>query len=79
MKNDVFINRILYVSFCLFGLYHAIFKNDFSEAAIFLGIALAFDPFDQTITWKERPILQKLILIVQVCFVFLFLLVGILH
>lgn len=30
-----------------------------------LGIALAFDPFDQTITWKARPIWQRAWLVVH--------------
>jgi hypothetical protein len=30
-----------------------------------LGIALAFDPFDQTITWKARPIWQRAWLVIH--------------
>jgi hypothetical protein len=30
-----------------------------------LGIALAFDPFDQNQTWKERPFWQKAWLILH--------------
>jgi hypothetical protein len=33
------------------------------EAAASMGIGLAFDPFDQTKSWKERPTWQKAILI----------------
>jgi hypothetical protein len=29
------------------------------------GIALAFDPFDQTITWKARPFWQRAWLVVH--------------
>jgi hypothetical protein len=38
---------------------------NYGEAAIHLGIALAFDPFDQAITWKERPIWQSAWLVVH--------------
>lgn len=30
-----------------------------------LGIALAFDPFDQSVSWKERPLYQRAWLIVH--------------
>jgi hypothetical protein len=58
-------NKVLYVGFLIFGLYEAIFKNDYMQAASFLGIGLAFDPFDVDQKWNERPIWQKAILIIH--------------
>lgn len=58
------INRILYVSFLLISVYYVLTSN-FMEASCSLGIGLAFDPFDQKITWKERPRWQKIWLFVH--------------
>jgi uncharacterized membrane protein (DUF485 family) len=44
---DPIFNRILYVSFVLLACYYSLFSKQFGEAAMNLGIALAFDPFDQ--------------------------------
>lgn len=65
--NQTF-NRILYVSFVLFGIYRIVF-GQFGEAAMMLGIALAFDPFDTSQPWNERPMWQKawLILHLGIC------------
>ena len=32
---------------------------------MYFGIALAFDPFDKTIKWKERPFWQRAWLVVH--------------
>lgn len=63
MKGNV--NRWLYAGFVLFGLYLLVFRQAYSEAVIYFGIALAFDPFDPEQTWKERPFWQKAWLIVH--------------
>lgn len=65
--------RFLYGGFVLFGLYYAIFSKDFSDAAMMLGIALAFDPFNQQQPFNERPTWQKGWLIVHLILVFTFL------
>ena len=36
---------------------------------MFFGIALAFDPFDQAQPWKERPVWQKVWLLVHLALV----------
>ena len=65
--NQTF-NRVLYVSFVLFGIYRIVF-GQFGEAAMMLGIALAFDPFDTNQPWNERPMWQRawLILHLGIC------------
>jgi hypothetical protein len=52
-------NRFLYIGFLLLGIFQAFFSNDYMQATTSLGIALAFDPFDQEQKWNERPIWQK--------------------
>lgn len=64
--------RILYGGFVLFGLYYVVFSKNFGDAAMMLGIALAFDPFDKNQPFNERPIWQKVWLIVHVLLVFVF-------
>lgn len=64
MKNGAYILRILYVSFCLFAVYHIIVQQ-FGNASMNLGIALAFDPFDVNQTWKDRPLWQRVWLLVH--------------
>lgn len=56
-------NKVLYILFICLGLYQAFISKDYMEAAASMGIGLAFDPFDQTQSWKERPTWQKAILI----------------
>ncbi len=62
-------NKFLYIGFVLFGLYELFGKHDMLEAATQLGIALAFDPFDQSQPWKERHIWQKGLLILHLALV----------
>ena len=63
------VNKWLYGGFVLFGLYMILFRRQFSDAATYFGIALAFDPFDQAQPWKERPLWQKAWLIVHLAIV----------
>ena len=58
-------NRIGYVLFLLLAAYQALVKKDFIEAASSLGIALVFDPFDQKVTWNERPLWQRVWMMVH--------------
>jgi hypothetical protein len=58
-------NKFLYAGFLLLGVYPAIFRSDYLQAAASLAIGLAFDPFDTEQTWKDRPSWQKAVLIVH--------------
>jgi hypothetical protein len=62
-------NKFLYIGFLLLGLFQAFFSNDYMQATASLGIALAFDPFNQEEKWKDRPTWQKAILIIHLAFV----------
>lgn len=55
--------RFLYISFWLLAFYFLIVQHDYSSAMMDLGIALAFDPFDQTKPWNKRPKWQRVWLI----------------
>lgn len=62
--------RFLYGAFVLLGLYYLIFRQDPGSAISNLGIALIFDPFDQRVRWNDRPMYQRVWLVVHVVFVF---------
>ena len=59
------INKFLYIGFLLLGLFQAIFSKDYMQATSSLGIALAFDPFNQEQKWNDRPTWQKAVLIIH--------------
>ncbi len=66
MKTDAKnINKPVYITFLLAGIYFMATK-DFSNAAIFWGISLAFDPFNIEVPYNKRPFYQKAWLIVHV-------------
>jgi hypothetical protein len=46
------------------------FQKSITQALLFLGLALAFDPFKQKQNWNERPSWQKLVLITHLSIVF---------
>lgn len=58
-------NKFIYIGFSLLAAYYVIFQKDYSNAAMNLGIALAFDPFDQNQPWQERPKWQKAWLLIH--------------
>lgn len=62
-------NKFLYIGFLLLGLFQAFFSNDYMQATASLGIALAFDPFNQEEKWNDRPTWQKAVLIIHLAFV----------
>ena len=63
-------NKYIYIGFILFGIYEIVAKHSAGDAVTFIGIALAFDPFNQDQPWKERPTWQKTILIIHLIVVF---------
>ena len=52
-------NKFLYIGFLLLGLFQAFFSKDYMNATASLGIALAFDPFNQEEKWNDRPTWKK--------------------
>ena len=64
MYKNININKFLYAGFTLLGFYYLL-TGRYQDAPIYLGIALAFDPFDPKMPWDKRPSWQKLVLIVH--------------
>ncbi|NBW28726.1 MAG: hypothetical protein EBR38_09200 [Flavobacteriaceae bacterium] len=62
-------NKFLYIGFLLLGLFQAFFSKDYMQATASLGIALAFDPFNQEVKWNDRPTWQKAVLIIHLILV----------
>ncbi len=48
----------MYGAFVLLCLYFFL-TGSYADAASNLGIALIFDPFDQTVRWDQRPRWQR--------------------
>lgn len=70
-----FFSRGIHILFLLLGIV-LFFRTQYDQALIFSGLALAFDPFDTTQKWHDRPIWQRAVLIVEVLFVFTALALG---
>jgi hypothetical protein len=62
-KASPIFNRMAYGAFLILGIYFALFSKDYPSALGNFGIALVFDPFDQTVKFPERPLYQKIWLI----------------
>jgi hypothetical protein len=62
-------NKYIYLGFIVVGCIYLIEKS-IGQSLIYLGIALAFDPFNLEQSWNDRPNWQKLILITHLSIVF---------
>ncbi|MCF8429400.1 MAG: hypothetical protein K9G64_04640 [Bacteroidia bacterium] len=62
-------SKYLYIGFIIMGLHQTFFTKDYMQAASYMGIGLAFDPFDVEQKWNERPTWQKVVLIVHLAIV----------
>ncbi|MEO0006482.1 MAG: hypothetical protein RJA20_678 [Bacteroidota bacterium] len=60
------IHIFLYVLFISLGVFQYFNSRDLMDCFANLGIALAFDPFDNKIAWKDRKLWQKAVLFVHV-------------
>ena len=72
-RRSLLINRFLYGTMVLLGLYFLVIRKDPASAMSNLGIALAFDPFDQNVAWRVRPLYQRGWLVVHVAVVIILL------
>ncbi len=65
-------NRINRLCYCIYMLLVAylLFLSDYEWAAITLGIALVFDPFDASTKWKDRSLYQKVWLLCHLALTF---------
>ena len=58
------LNKFAYSAFVVAGIAFLILK-DFSQASIFWGLALVFDPFNPATPFQKRPAYQQIWLIVH--------------
>jgi hypothetical protein len=56
------LNRLFYFACIITGILTFAFKRNVSDAVIYFGLALVFDPFDQEQKWADRNVYQKLLL-----------------
>ncbi len=63
-NQSTVINKFAYVAFFLLGVFYLI-KKDFSQASIYWGLGLAFDPFNQEVPFPKRPFYQQAWLIIH--------------
>jgi hypothetical protein len=66
-----YVNRLGYIGFVIAGICFAI-MGKFSDAAMFGGLSLVFDPFDQTVPFPKRPLYQRAILLAHLVFTLVF-------
>ena len=50
--------RVIYGLFLILSVYN-VFSDNLEQAVINMGIALIFDPFDQSIKWQDRKMFHK--------------------
>jgi len=58
------INRILYLSFIIIGIFSWVMDEFLTTAGLF-GLAILFDPFDINQTWRDKPYWQKAVFVGQ--------------
>lgn len=63
------VSKIGYGAFVVLTIYF-LATNQIMSAASNLGIALIFDPFNQQQKWNDRPLYQRVWLLVHVAVVF---------
>jgi len=61
-------NKPAYIALTLLGLVF-LYAQDLSQAVIFLGISLVFDPFDIETPFQKRPLYQRVWLIIHLALV----------
>jgi hypothetical protein len=64
-------NKMLYTGFVSIAVFYLLFSKNIPEAVTSLGIALIFDPFNPQQPWGQRPLYQRVWLIVHVSIVLL--------
>lgn len=70
--------KVGYVLFIVLAIYHLLINKNLIDCAMNLGIALVFDPFDQNVSWNNRPKWQRTWLIVHVLIALSVLILGLL-
>lgn len=63
-------NRVMYALMIGLSLFYIFFNKDLATTMSTLGIGLIFDPFKQEVPWTQRPLYQKVVLLVHLLLVF---------
>lgn len=71
-------NRFLYSAFVVLSVYFLI-TQQWDSAMSNLAIALIFDPFDQKVMWQNRPLYQRVWLIVHLTIVLCLLVIWLIQ
>jgi len=61
--------KYIYLALVILGTFYLVEKN-IGQALVTLGIALVFDPFNPDQPWADRPVWQKITLLVHLAIVF---------
>lgn len=69
-NQSILFNRVAYVVMLCVGILY-LFLKDWSQAVIFSSLSLVFDPFDQSVTFRKRPLWQRTWLIVHTIAMFI--------
>jgi hypothetical protein len=56
----------MYGLFVALSVYFLLANKDVASTMTNLGLALVFDPFDQKVMWANRPLYQRVWLLVHV-------------
>jgi hypothetical protein len=64
-------SRVMYCLFIVLAIYYFV-RGQWMQVASNMGIALIFDPFNHNMKWQERPLYQKIWLLVHVSVVIIF-------
>ncbi|WP_194774651.1 hypothetical protein [Pararhodonellum marinum] len=62
-NNPTWLNRLVYALMILVSLINYFWLKETSQAFVTFMLALAFDPFDPSVKWQDRPLWQKVWLI----------------
>ena len=65
-KKNILFNRLLYGISVSVSLIFFLWHIDWMMCAAYLGLALAFDPFNPKVKWNDRPFYQRAWLFVHV-------------
>lgn len=65
-STNIHFNKWAYGLLSASGILIFLISNDKMMGLTNLALALAFDPFDQTVKWNSRPRFQKIWLIVHI-------------
>ena len=68
-KQPIFVYSMAYGMFLLLVIYYFI-RGDVENATINMSIALIFDPFDANIKWQDRPLYQRVWLLLHLFLAF---------